>query len=164
MHGKDKGFWVKSSATMKIKVFGWLLLSDLLNTRNMLKRRHYKIGDNYGCILCGTNDEETLEHMIFHCPFSKACWDTLHIHWATQGDRLFWIQEAKTAWNNPMFMEIFLYASWSLWKERNNKHFRGIAPSIASWFARFKEDLRLLQHRVKVAHRAALLSYCDTLS
>ena len=30
--------WIwKSKSTMKIKVFGWLLLSDRLNTRNMLK-------------------------------------------------------------------------------------------------------------------------------
>ncbi|XP_037432425.1 uncharacterized protein LOC119299287 [Triticum dicoccoides] len=159
-HKAYKWLW-KSSATMKIKVFGWLLLSDRLDTRNMLKRRHYKIGDNYGCILCGTNDEETLEHMIFHCPFSKACWDTLHIHWATQGDRLFWIQEAKTAWNNPMFMEIFLYASWSLWKEKNNKHFRSIAPSISSWATRFKEDFSLLTHRAKERHRGFVPSFLE---
>lgn len=34
-HKTFKWLW-KSSATMKIKVLGWLLLSDHLNTRNML--------------------------------------------------------------------------------------------------------------------------------
>ena len=105
-----KWLW-KSSARMKIKVFGWLLLSDRLNTRNMLKRRHYNIGDNYGCIPCGSTDEETLEHMIFRCQFSMSYWDTLNIHWTPHGDRLQWIQEAKSVWNNRMFLEIFLYAS-----------------------------------------------------
>ena len=58
--------WIwKSKATMKIKVFGWLLLSDRLNTRNMLKRRHYNIGNDYDCILCGLHIEETLEHLFF---------------------------------------------------------------------------------------------------
>lgn len=44
--------WIwKSRSTMKIKVFGWLLLTDRLNTRNMLKRRHYNIGEDHNCIL-----------------------------------------------------------------------------------------------------------------
>ena len=50
-HKAFKWLW-KSSATMKIKVFGWLLLSDRLNTRNMLKRRSYNIGNNYGTTIC----------------------------------------------------------------------------------------------------------------
>ena len=149
---------------MKIKVFGWLLLHDRLNTRDMLWRRHYNIGDDFACLLCGHNTDETLEHMIFTCPFSKRCWAKLHIDWPDFQNRLTALQEAQTNWPHPFFIEVFLTAAWSLWKERNNKHFRGVAPSIASWFERFKEDLRLLQHRVKVARRAALLSYCDTLS
>ena len=160
-HISYKWLW-KSSATMKIKVFGWLLLSDRLNTRNKLKRRHYNIGDNYGCILCGSNEEETIEHMIFTCHFSSACWDTLNIHWTTNGDRLNWIKEAKSVWNNQMFMEIFLYASWSLWKERNNKHFRRIDPTIGSWARRFKEDLSLLIHRAKEKHKQFLSTFIQT--
>ena len=147
---------------MKIKVFGWLLLSDRLNTRNMLKRRHYNIGDNHGCILCGSTEEETIEHMIFTCHFSVTCWDTLNIHWTTNGDRLNWINDAKTAWNNPMFMEIFLYASWSLWKERNNKHFRRINPPLGSWARRFTEDFSLLRHRAKEKHKPFISSFAHS--
>uniref|UniRef100_A0A453P0T0 Reverse transcriptase zinc-binding domain-containing protein n=1 Tax=Aegilops tauschii subsp. strangulata TaxID=200361 RepID=A0A453P0T0_AEGTS len=62
--------------------------SDRLNTRNMLKRRHYNIGDNLDCLLCGQHVEETVEHLFFHCDFSKACWDTLHISWPPHGNRL----------------------------------------------------------------------------
>ena len=149
---------------MKIKVFGWLLFHDRLNTRNMLRRRHYNIGNDFTCLLCGQNIEETVDHMVFTCQFSKRCWDTLHIQWPGFDDRLNALQLARIAWPNPFFTEVFLTAAWSLWKERNNKHFRGVAPSIASWFRRFKEDLGLLQHRIKGARRAALLSYCDTLS
>ena len=33
--------WIwKCSCTLKIKVFGWLLLMDRLNTRDMMQRRH----------------------------------------------------------------------------------------------------------------------------
>src|SRR3954470_9174420 len=46
--------WIwKSSCTNKWKVFAWLLLSDRLNTRNMLRRRGMTLQDNnYGCLLC----------------------------------------------------------------------------------------------------------------
>ena len=162
-HITYKWLW-KSSATMKIKVFGWLLISDRLNTRNMLKRRHYNIGDNHGCILCGSTEEETIEHMIFTCHFSLACWDTLNIHWTTNGDRLNWIKEAKSRWDNQMFMEIFLYASWSLWKERNNKHFRRIDPTVGSWARRFKEDFSLLIHRAKEKHKQFIPTFIQSFS
>ena len=61
-----------SKCTMKIKDFGWLLLHDRLNTRNMLKRRHYNIGDDLNCLLCWQNIEEMVDHMIFTYPFSRA--------------------------------------------------------------------------------------------
>lgn len=73
---------------MKIKVFGWLLLSDRLNTRNMLKRRHYNIGNDYDCILCGLHIEETLEHLFFECQFSTECWSSLGITWNQGQPRL----------------------------------------------------------------------------
>ena len=69
----------KSKVRMKIKVFGGLLLSDRLNTRNMLKRRHYNIDNDYTCPLCESNVEETLEHLFFDCAFSKACWSDIAI-------------------------------------------------------------------------------------
>ena len=104
----------KSKATMKIKVFDWLLLSVRLNSRNMLKRRHYNIGNDYTCLLCESNLEETVEHLFFECSFSKNYWSDLGICWNTQGTRLDWINLAKMSWNKPLFMAIFLQASWSI--------------------------------------------------
>jgi hypothetical protein len=61
--------WIwKSKLWPKLKVFAWLLLSDRLKTRNMLKRRHLNIGNIYSCALCTSGDEETLEHLFFCCP------------------------------------------------------------------------------------------------
>ena len=143
----------KSKSTMKIKVFGWLLLSDRLNTRNMLKRRHYNIGNNHDCILCGQHIEETLEHLFFGCSISNQCWATLGIAWHQGGTCLSKISMTKDTWRRPLFMEVFLLAAWSIWKERNNKHFRGIAPSLAAWLSRFKVDFSLLTYRVKEKHK-----------
>ena len=60
----------KSKCTMKIKVFGWLLFHDRLNTLNMLKRRHYNTANNFNCVLSNQQIEEMVDHMIFSCPFS----------------------------------------------------------------------------------------------
>ena len=129
----------------------------------MLKRRHYNIGDDYNCLLCDQQIEETVEHMIFQCPFSQRCWSILGITWQQTGSRLRWISMAAHDWSSPMFMDVFLQAAWSIWKERNNKHFRGVAPMVGTWLTRFKEDLQLLQHRVKAARRAAFVTFCNSI-
>ena len=161
-HQTYKWLW-KSKVTMKIKVFGWLLLFDRLNTQNMLKRRHYNIGDNHTCLLCTSPIEETLEHLFFTCPFSQECWSHINIIWITHGTRLQWIEHAKTTWNSPMFMDIFLQAAWSIWKERNNKHFRGISPSQSSWLARLRDDLSLLRYRVGEKLQPFLTSFVNSI-
>jgi len=49
-----------SKCCNKLRVFTWLLLMDRLNTRNILKRKKQKLeGDNYNCVLCNRNMEET---------------------------------------------------------------------------------------------------------
>jgi hypothetical protein len=55
----------------------------------------------------------------------------------------------KAAWSEPMFMEVFTVAAWSIWKERNNLHFNGVTPQVLSWKARFKADFALVVHRTK---------------
>ena len=148
---------------MKIKVFGWLLLSDRLNTCNMLKRRHYDIGTDFGCLLCTACQDEIVEHLFFECTFSLACWNELHIMGHAANNRLDWVDKAKSSWNQPLFVEIFILADWSIWKERNNKHFRGVLPSQDSWHARLKEDLSLLTYRVGGIHKHILSSFISCL-
>ena len=161
-HQSFRWLW-KSKSTMKIKVFGWLLLSDRLNTRNMLKRRHYNIGDDHDCILCGLHIEETVEHLFFECQFTQPCWASFGLSWQQGGTRLQNIEVAKETWARPLFMETFLLAACSIWKEQNNKHFRGIAPSRDSWLKRFKEDYSLLTYRVKEKHKHLIPALLDTL-
>ena len=143
------GWLWKAKCTPKLKTFGWFLLVDRLNTRNMLKRRHYNIGTNFDCLLCGQHVEETVEHLFFHCTFSQECWLHLGFNWSLQHDRLDMIKHQKTVHPRKMWMDIFLTSAWSLWKERNNHHFRKIKPSVASWKQRFKLDFDNLRYRVK---------------
>lgn len=145
-HDAFKWLW-KSKSVPKHKVFRWLLLIDRLNTRNMLKRRHYNIGSNLDYLLCGAHIEEMVEHLFFQCNFSRECWHTIGIHWAAHGNSLTLLENAKSNWQQPMFMEIFLVAAWSLWKERNNNYFRHVQPTMVSWKNRFTSDFHNLKHR-----------------
>jgi hypothetical protein len=78
----------KSKCTPKLKFFWWLVLVDRLNTRNMLPRRNYKLNSSNNCLMCPSPPEETLEHMIFHCDFSKSCWSKLQMVWSQTRNRL----------------------------------------------------------------------------
>jgi hypothetical protein len=153
----------KSKCTPKLKFFWWLVLVDRLNTRNMLRRRNYTINSTYNCMMCSSPPEETIEHMIFHCDFSKACWSKLHMVWTTNEDRLEIIEKGRDAWQKPLYMEIVIVASWSIWKERNNKLFNGIDPDIQSWTRRFKQDFALLEHRTKKDLHPSITKLLDTL-
>ena len=45
--------WIWGSFLMlRIKVFAWLMVSDRLNTRDMLRRRHWNVTDELHCVLC----------------------------------------------------------------------------------------------------------------
>jgi hypothetical protein len=56
----------------KHKVFAWLLLKDMLSTRNILKRKNMQL-QSYNCELCNQGVEETLEHLFLQCPFAQDC-------------------------------------------------------------------------------------------
>ena len=140
-------------------MFLWLLLADRLNTRNMLRRRHFRVqNDDYTCLLCLHPPEEDIVHLFFTCPFSQRCWDALGIQWpnGTDWDRM--LHEGKDRWARPMFLEVFAVAAWGIWKERNDKHFRGIQPSFDSWRNRFKQDFAMLVHRSKQEQGPYILS------
>ena len=84
--------------------------------------------------------EKLFYHLFFDSPLSMRCWNTLNIHWGTDGDRFRWLSDAKNDWAGPMFMDMFVVAAWSIWKDRNGFIFKNSPHSHASWLRRFKED------------------------
>ena len=115
----DEAFgWLwKAKSPIKFKMFGWLLLVDRLNTRNMLRCRHYIVaGNSDTCMLCQNPREETVEHLFFACPFSQRCWDKVGMQWPTLGNRISLLHSGREQWQQPMFMDIFMMVAWRLWK------------------------------------------------
>ena len=110
--------WIwKSKLHMKLKVFMWFLLADRLNTRNMLRRRHFNINDEFNCVLCNSGVEETIEHLIFTCPFSSSCWVKVGIAWNMNRSRIDAIQTARRSFNGELFLEIMGIVAWNIWKK-----------------------------------------------
>ena len=70
--------WIwKSSCTIKIKVFAWMLIMDRLNTKDMVDRRHWHMDDGVTCRLCPLQVRETRDHLLFNCNFSVRVWNYL---------------------------------------------------------------------------------------
>jgi hypothetical protein len=152
--------WIwNSKCCNKLRVFTWLLLMDRLNTRNILKRKRHRLqGNNYNCVLCDGNVEETAFHLFFSCPFSQRCWQQLGIHWNFTASFFQMMAQAKQQLQSPFFMEIFTIASWQIWKQRNDKIFDRRRPSLNSWKVLFLEEAKLQSHRfLDEAKRSAFL-------
>jgi hypothetical protein len=64
-----KWLW-KSCCIMKTKGFAWLMLSDRLNTRDMLQRRHWRVTNDTHCVLFPIRSYEDRIHLFFQCNFS----------------------------------------------------------------------------------------------
>ena len=156
----DLFLWIwNSKRCNKLRVFSWLLFMDRLNTRNILKRKKQKLeGNNYNCVLCSNNIEETAFHLFFSCPFSQTCWQHLGINWDFTREFFEMMQQAKTQSQNPFFMEFFTIAAWQIWKQRNNFIFDRGRPSFISWKISFCEEARLQAHRFNVVRRLEFLS------
>ena len=65
--------WVKGM-TPKINIFFWILLQNKILTLDNLKKRGFFIVNR--CVLC-KNDEELVDHIMLHCPFSSMVWDKI---------------------------------------------------------------------------------------
>jgi hypothetical protein len=137
---------------------------DRVNTRDLLDRKHYAPPNtSVLCLSCSANARETRDHLFFLCPFSLACWSRLGWTWNPNLDFHQRIQAQKVAVLHPCFMELFLIASWNIWKERNGLIFQGIQLSVQNWLMNLKLDLSLHLIRLKECYRPLVQSWIDQL-
>jgi len=157
--------WIwRSKWSMKIKVFGWLLMFDKLNTKDLLVRRHWRppTEDN-SCVMCHSHALEDRLHLFFSCNFSCRVWNYLQITWGANGSLHSCLQQAKDSFGQSFFMEVMLTASWCIWIVRNGKTFRNERPSFHSWRRHFVHDITLLSHRLQGDPKNRLISWINSL-
>jgi hypothetical protein len=145
-----KWIW-KSSCQARHKFFFWLLLHDRLNTRNLLGRKNFLI-QSYSCATLNCSHEETLHHLFVTCPFASACWDFICPNRSKGMSILETFSDLRDNLHVPFFMKIIILTAWSIWIVRNNKIFNNENPTIASWKAIFKQELRWVQYGLKEKH------------
>lgn len=130
--------------------FCYILVRDWLNTRNILRRKHFHL-DYYSCVQCGLQTEETIMYLFFGCTFSIDCWALLHFSWDTCWILLIWLFKhikllvrgllgfswdpsldslnMYSSMSNFWFVRIYLFreisiiACWAIWYKRNNNIF-----------------------------------------
>ena len=101
IHPAYKWLW-KSCCQPKHKVFFWLLVTDRLSTRNILKRRNMQL-DSFDCAICSSSSEETLIHLFVDCPFAAMCWDMIGVHFSSGVSFPGLISQVKLQINSPFF-------------------------------------------------------------
>jgi hypothetical protein len=158
----SKWIW-KSCCTLKTKFFGWLLLNDRLNTRDMLQRRNWHVTDETHCVLCPARIYEDRLHLFFQCNFSQRIWCYLQIDWSLSQDLQTAASMARADFGKPFFMEVVIIACWNIWKQRNENFFEAQTPSFKGWKRNFVHDLSMLGHRIKKKHHAALMAWIGSL-
>ena len=158
-----KWIW-ESKATMKIKVFAWLMLNDRLNTRDMLLRRHWRSPqDDNTCPLCFAHAHEDRDHLFFTCQFSTRVWNYLNIQWLdglTPSQCLF---AARKSFGQPLFREVVNLVAWNIWLLGNGRIFRYERPTFAAWKRNFTHDVTLHSHRFKPSLKPLLLAWVNSL-
>jgi hypothetical protein len=160
-HFPSQWIW-KSKCMSKHKFFAWLILHDRINTREMLIRRNWKVTDDHTCVLCPSKILEDWSHLFFQCYFSTRIWSYLQISWG-MGSGPEMLMHAKKQFNGPCFVEIVILSCWNIWKQRNDKIFKGMKPSFRAWKAGFVQDITLLKYRVKKGDVHILQTWIDNL-
>ena len=156
--------WIwKSSCTIKIKVFAWMLIMDRLNTKDMVDRRHWHMDDGATCRLCPLQVRETRDHLFFNCNFSVRVWNYLQIDWSAGTSMSDLVIQARRSFDKPFFNEVVFIACWNIWIIRNAKVFRGERASFNKWRGAFKHDITLMQHRIKSGYKDELLKWISFL-
>ena len=140
----------------------WRLLHDRLNTRNLLRRKTFHL-DNYNCATLNCQQEETLQHLFWTCPFAYDCWDILCPNRQRNLSIMEAIPDIRDNLQQPFSMEIIIIASWAIHIIRNDKIFKNIPTSIDGWKFIFLSELHLLKLRIKEKFASSFFSWLDSL-
>lgn len=128
VHQAFKWVWA-NPCQPKHKVFFWLLLKDRLSTRNILRRKHMVI-DNYNCVICNDNVEETIKHLFIDCAFAKECCAVLGVNLLGNCSVPKISTTLRAQLQSDFFMVAIILMCCAIWTARNNLIFSGIQPNF----------------------------------
>jgi hypothetical protein len=113
------------------KVFFWLLLNDILSTRNIWRSKNMNL-DNYNCVLYHNALEETLDHLFLNCDFARNCWRRGALQ------RSAWFSSLHECNNSNMLDHLDIHIS------RNDLIFKWCLKGMEICMASFLRELSIL--------------------
>lgn len=130
-----KDFW-RSKLPHRVLILVWRILWDALPTMVTLQQHHVNTSQHGLCLFCGQH-EETTDHVLLTCPFTKAVWFGLSqgLVESTAGHSIkSWIRMWVDKWRSSKdeFEEawiIILITIDALWFYRNKCLWKGVIPS-----------------------------------
>jgi hypothetical protein len=153
-----------SKCSPRLKFHVWLLLVDRLNTKDIIRRRHYNTQAGLFCVMCDALVHEDRDHLFFNCQFAQTCWDILQIKWDDSvldiHDR---IMKARQEAGLFFFMDAFIVATWEVWKLRNTVIFDAVQPSTQLWTWKFKDQFLLQLQRFRDDRRLVISQWLESL-
>ncbi|CAN1146778.1 Putative ribonuclease H protein At1g65750 [Linum perenne] len=125
----------------KIKFFLWRVCRNALPTKIGLFRR--RCSTSSLCHTCN-GDDETLEHMLFHCPVSMSFWQ--QVLPTLQGPSMIqsaqsWFKSLASTVSQSTATQIG-YTLWYIWKMRNEFLFQNISPQLPDLISKRANELQ----------------------
>lgn len=131
-----------------VRIFGYLLLRRRILTRDALRRRG--INCDRHCVMCSSNWDETAVHLLFRCSYARRVWRIVEselgcklvsantVQGVVPTVRYIW-EASRLAGGNTITSQVwmvrFLCTLWWIWRQRNNRIFRGevVPPEMLAW-------------------------------
>jgi hypothetical protein len=136
-------------ALKKCKIFAWLALHNRLSTKERLARKGVVNSATcpYGC-----NTDESLDHMLFHCPHSSYIWRKFHIQNVHELQSL-----QGTITNTGLvppqqrkeWTTLFIAIVWNIWLARNPRVFDNETIPTRTIEANCIDSIKLWVHHCK---------------
>lgn len=148
--------WLWSSSNLgKHKFFVYVLIKDMLNTRNLLRRKN-KTPNDYSCVLYNIGCEETSFHLFFEYSFSQSCWNTIPIQWDLSLPPPRHDDWSQDKFGNLIFKEIVITSCWVIWTTRNGIIFNNGSCNLNASKAHAKEKLGWVCIKAKPSRKGSL--------
>ena len=125
-------------ASLRVEVFCWLVVAGKVSTVDVLRRKGLTLENiNDRCSLCGREDE-TINHLFLHCDFAAFIWKhflkVCGISWCLPSSLVDivegWRLGPFSGCGLLMWKCIPFAILWSIWKERNDRIFKGSQTAV----------------------------------
>ncbi|KAK4278800.1 hypothetical protein QN277_016598 [Acacia crassicarpa] len=115
----------------RVQQFIWRLLSNVIATKSALVRRR-RFKDSL-CSVCAV-DEETIEHVFFHCPWTRSVWFGCPLGARMDVARIsnfnvWWISLVESRLLSKFDLALICWLLWYIWKARNELTFEHRQPN-----------------------------------